>query len=138
MLMKKIKLIFLYLISFALSVLPVLIFFLCNTEKYFVNEGDRVKLSCGLILLTVIVFFKVIGKLKMPSRVALFGTVFIMCYLLESVLNDILVFSFLALLGEIMDSICQIFVRRERERIHTEKCARATAYEIKRSLSGRV
>ena len=134
----KIKLFVLYILSFSVSVLPVLIYFFSNADRYFIKEQDKVRLCSGLLLLTVIIFLKVIGKLKMPSRVAFFGTVFILCYLLESVLGDILVFTFLALVGEIMDSICQIFIRRTREKILVMKTAQATAYEIKRSLSGRV
>lgn len=134
----KIKLFVLYILSFSVSVLPVLIYFFSNADRYFIKEQDKVRLCCGLLLLTAIIFLKVIGKLKMPSRVAFFSTVFILCYLLESVLGDILVFTFLALVGEIMDSICQIFIRRTREKILVMKTAQATAYEIKRSLSGRV
>ena len=114
------------------------IYFFLNRERYFVTLPERVKLTTGLVCLGVIVLLKVMGKLKMPSRAVLFGLVFILCYLMESVLNDLLVFSFLALVGEIMDMICQVFVKRAKEEKATEKMAQATTAEITKILNGRV
>lgn len=136
--MKKLKIPLLYLLSFALSIFPVAIYFFLNRERYFVTLPERVKLTTGLVCLGVIVLLKVMGKLKTPSRAVLFGLVFILCYLMESVLNDLLVFSFLALVGEIMDMICQVFVKRAKEEKATEKMAQATTAEITKILNGRV
>lgn len=136
--MKKSKIPLLYCLSFVLSVLPVSIYFFVNSDRYIKTIPDRIKITAGLVILSVIVILKVIGKLKMPSRTVLFGFVFIMCFLLGRVLNDLIVFSFLALVGEILDSICQIYIRRERERILTEKAANATADKLKKILNGRV
>lgn len=136
--MKKSKIPLLYCLSFVLSVLPVSIYFFVNSDRYIKTIPDRIKITAGLVILSVIVVLKVIGKLKMPSRTVLFGFVFIMCFLLGRVLNDLIVFSFLALVGEILDSICQIYIRRERERILTEKAANATADKLEKILNGRV
>lgn len=136
--MKKSKIPLLYCLSFVLSVLPVSIYFFVNSDRYIKTIPDRIKITAGLVILSVIVILKVIGKLKMPSRTVLFGFVFIMCFLLGRVLNDLIVFSFLALVGEILDSICQIYIRRERERILTEKTANATADKLEKILNGRV
>lgn len=136
--MKKSKIPLLYCLSFVLSVLPVSTYFFVNSDRYIKTIPDRIKITAGLVILSVIVILKVIGKLKMPSRTVLFGFVFIMCFLLGRVLNDLIVFSFLALVGEILDSICQIYIRRERERILTEKAANATADKLKKILNGRV
>ena len=73
--MKKFKIPILYLLSFFASVAPVAIYFLVNKERYFVTVPDKVRLSAGLICLCVIVFLKVMGKLRMPSRAVLFGFV---------------------------------------------------------------
>ena len=136
--MKRFKIPLLYLLSFVLSVLPVLIYFFVHADRYFVTLPDKVKLTCGLVCLLVIMLLKVMGKLKMPSRAVLFGLVFIMCYLMERVLNDLLVFSFLALLGEILDMICLVFIRRAREEKIAEKTADKAAEKIERILNGRV
>ena len=136
--MKHFKIPILYLLSFVLSIAPVAIYFLANKERYFVTVPDKVRLSAGLICLCVIVFLKVLGKLRMPSRAVLFGLVCVLCYLLERVLNDLLVFSFLALVGEVLDMCCQAVIRREKEKKFAQKTAERTAVEIERVLNGRV
>ena len=78
------------------------------------------------------------GKLRMPSRAVLFGTVMIVCYLMERLLDDLLVFSFLALVGEILDMVCQHFIRKEREKRNAQRVAKATAQEVERVMNGRV
>ena len=136
--MKRIKIPLLYLLSLVLSILPVGIYFLVNLDRYCLTLHDRVKLTAGGVLLVFIVLLKVIGKLKMPSRVTVFLTVLILCYLLERVMADILIFTFLALIGELLDSACHILIRRERQRQLDEKSAEICAREINRALSGRV
>ena len=74
----------------------------------------------------------------MPSRAVLFGLVCVLCYLLERVLADLLMFSFLALVGEVLDMICQGIIKREKEKKFAQKTAERTAVEIERVLNGRV
>ena len=136
--MKHSKIPFLYFLSFVLSVLPVASYFFANVDRYVVTVPDRVKLSVGLVCLSVIVFLKVLGKLRMPSRAVLFGFVFVMCYLLERVLADMMMFSFLALVGEVLDMICQGIIKHEKEKKFAQKTAERTAVEIERVLNGRV
>ena len=136
--MKRFKMPILYALSFALSVLPVAIYFFANADRYFVTVSDRVRLSVGLVALCVIVLLKVMGQLRVPSRAVLFAFVMVMCYLLERVLDDLIIFSFLALIGEVLDMICQHFIRREKEKKLVEKTAERTANEIERVLNGRV
>ncbi len=136
--MKRFKIPILYLLSFVLSIAPVAIYFFANKERYFVTVPDKVRLSAGLVCLCVIVLLKVMGKLKMPSRAVLFGFACVLCYLLERVLNDLLVFSFLALVGEIFDMCCQVVIKREREKKFAQKTAQATTAEITKILNGRV
>ena len=136
--MKRFKIPLLYLLSFVLSIAPVGIYFFINADRYFVTLPDKVKITVGLACLVFIVFLKVMGKLRMPSRTVLFGFVMIMCYLMERVLDDLLVFSFLALVGEVLDLICQHFIRKAREERLLEKSAKRTAEEIERVLNGRV
>ena len=130
--------IILYALSFALSVLPVAIYFFANADRYFVTISDRVRLSVGLIALCVIVLLKAMGQLRVPSRAVLFAFVMVMCYLLERVLDDLIIFSFLALVGEVLDMICQHFIKKAKEEKLLQKSAERTANEIERVLNGRV
>ena len=136
--MKRIKLPLLYILSFLLSICPVAVYFIANREIYIQSVAEGVRLSGGIVLLLAIAFLKSVGKLKIPSRSVLFAIVFLLSYLLSSILNDLLVFSFLALIGEILDSICQIFIRRAKEERLLEKTASKTACEIERLINGRV
>lgn len=136
--MKRYKIPLLYVLSFVLSVLPVAVYFFANADRYFVTVPDKVRLTVGLVCLAVIVFLKIMGKLRMPSRAVLFGFVMIMCYLLERVLGDLMTFSFLALVGEVLDMVCQHYIRKAREEKQLEKSAKRTADEVERILNGRV
>ena len=136
--MKRLKIPLLYLLSLFFSVGPVLIYFLANLDKYVQTAPQGVKVSCGFALLFVIAFLKVIGKLKIPSRIYVFAIVFLLSYLLKDVLKDLIVFSFLALMGEMLDGVCQVFIRRERENRLIDKTAQKSAKEIKQAISGRV
>ena len=136
--MKQLKIPLLCLLSFALSVCPVAIYFWVNAHRYISTVPEGIRLGAGAVLLLGIVFLKVIGKLKVSSRTTLFGMVFVLCYLMQAVLNDLLIFTFLALCGEIMDSACQIFIRRARREQNAELSAKITAKEIERIVNGRV
>ncbi|MBQ7907285.1 MAG: hypothetical protein IJ309_04845 [Clostridia bacterium] len=136
--MNRLRLPLLYLLSFTLSLGPVLVYFFINLDKYVTSVADAVRLSFGGVIILGVVLLKVVGLLKMPPRIVLFALVFAGCYLLSSILNDLIIFSFLALIGEIGDSVCQIFIRREKERRLIEKTARATATALESSFTGRV
>lgn len=136
--MKRARLPLLYIASFLFTILPVLIYFLVNFEKYVSTTSDAVKLSFGGVILTVIIVLKVIGKLKIPSRVVLFSVLFLLGYLFSSIINDLLIFLFLALVGEILDAVCQIFIKREKAREEREAVAKETARAVGEALSGRV
>ena len=61
--------------------------------------------------------------------------VFLLTYLLEAILADLILLSGMALLGEVMDMIfIRPFVRRAREEITIKKTADATAEQVKAVL----
>lgn len=136
--MKYLKIPFLYLLSFVLSIGPVILYFVINREQYISTVSEAVKLALGFTILMGIVLLKVLGKLKLPSRIYLFGITFLLSYLLASILKDLIIFSFLALIGEILDSICQYLIRKAKENRAIEKAAEKHAEELGRVLNGRV
>lgn len=136
--MRRLALPLLYILSFVLSLGPVLVFFFINMGKYISTVEDAVRLSFGGVLILGVVVLKIVGLLRMPPRVVLFALIFAGSYLLHSIISDLIIFSFLALVGEIGDSICQIFIRREKERRSIEKTAQATATALEGRFTGRV
>ena len=136
--MKKIKIPILYLFSLFFSIGPVLIYFLANLDRYVQTSPQGIKVTCGFALLFIIAVLKVMGKLKIPSRIYAFAIVFLLSYLLKDVLRDLIIFSFLALIGELLDGVCQAMIVRAREERVATRVAERNADEIKKVLSGRV
>ena len=71
------RLILLEIASFIVSVAPLVVVFAINWDKYAETPADTVKLCFGGALIVVLLLLKVIGKLRMPSRIVFFGIVFI-------------------------------------------------------------
>lgn len=125
------RLFFLYLFSFIVSCAPIIICLIVNFDKYTKTPGDSVKLCFGGVIALIFVFLKVVGKLKIPSRIVLFGIIFLMSYLLEAVLDDMLLLSGMALLGEVVDALFfRGAIKRTKEAMHIGKTADATAGQV--------
>ena len=135
---KLFKLVLLHILSVVLSICPVMIFFFINLDLYVTTRYEGIKLASGGIVLLVIVILKVLGKLKIPSGIALYGIVLVLAYLLDAIIEDIIVFAFLALIGEILSTICNVVIKSQRKKLEREKTASVTAEEIKKIIgSGR-
>ena len=131
--MKKLKrnLVFLYIGSFLVSIAPLLAVLIARWNVYTKTPGDTVKLCIGGVICLFFIFLKVIGKLKMPSRIVLFGVVFALLYLLKAILDDLLLLSGMALAGELLDMLFfQMAIRRTKERILIEKTSTATSEKV--------
>lgn len=137
--MKLFKIVLLHILSVVLSICPVMIFFFINLDLYVTTRYEGIKLASGGVVLLLIVVLKVLGKLKIPSGIALYGIVLVLAYLLDAIIEDIIVFAFLALIGEILSTICNIVIKSQRKKLEREKNASVTAEEIKKIIgSGRV
>lgn len=131
--MKKMKrkLIFLYVGSFLVSIAPLLAVLIIRWGEYTKTPEDTVKLCIGGVICLFFIFLKVIGKLKMPSRIVLFGVVFILVYLLKAILDDLLILSGMALAGELLDMLFfQRAIRKTKENVFVEKTSEVTAEKI--------
>ena len=135
--MKRMKLPLLYILSVLLSVLPVLIYFIVNYDRYIRSVPEGIKLLFGAIFVIAILIIKALGFLKIKSSIAFFAGLLILSYLLESIISDIVVFSLLALVGEILSAVVRIFIRKEREKKSYQKTESAVKSAIE-SISGRV
>lgn len=127
----KLRLVFLYIGSFIVSVAPLLVILILRWNNYTKTPGDTVKLCFGGVICLFFVFLKVIGKLKMPRRIVLFGIVFLMAYLLKALMDDLILLSGMALAGEVLDLVCfQHFVKVTKENILIGKTADATSAKV--------
>ena len=131
----RLRLVLLYIGSFITCVAPLLVCFIVNWDKYTKTPSDTVKLCIGGILALFFLFLKVIGKLKMPRRIVLFGVVFIMAYLLQAIMDDMILLSGMALLGEFIDLVCfQGFIKKLKENILIGKTANATTDQVEQVI----
>lgn len=131
--MKKLKrkLVFLYVGSFLVSIAPLLIVFFMRWSDYTKTPEDTIKLCVGGLTCLFFIFLKVIGKLQMPRRIVLFGVVFILVYLLKAILEDLLILSGMALLGELLDMLLfQKNIKTIRENILIEKTSTVTTKKV--------
>ena len=127
----------LYTLSVLLSILPVAIYFIANREAYVSTRAEGIRLLFGGALALFVVVIKALGFLKIKSSIIVFLAMFVFSYLLESVISDLLVFSFLALTGEVMSMIVRIFINKEKEKIQEKKTEDVIENAILKS-SGRV
>ncbi len=132
--MKK-KLIVMQMFSFIVSILPIIITVIVNKNVYVKSVSDAVKLSIAGIICMIFIFLKVVGKLKIPKRIVTYGIVFIMAYLLDSLMGDILLLSGMAFIGELADAMLfAIPIKRLKEKILIEKTADATSDKVEELL----
>ncbi|MBO5287409.1 MAG: hypothetical protein J6B34_04715 [Clostridia bacterium] len=138
--MKKISIPLLYILSFIVTVLPLAIYLVLNYDKYVTEAPQAIRLSCGGVIIMIIFALKCLGKLKIPSRLTFFAIVLALAYFLEPLICDLVTLSFLALVGEVGDSIIQAIIRALRRKQQNEDVARESAKAIEVALrkTGRV
>ena len=135
--MKKVKIPLLYALSFICSIGPILTFFLINHKEYISTTPEKIKLLFGGALVVAILIIKSLGFLKIKSSLVFFGGAFLLSYLLESIIHDLLIFSFLALVGEVLAMVVRIFINREKKKRQEERNGQIVKEAIK-AVSGRV
>ena len=128
---KRALIVLLFICSFICSVAPITVYFAVNSEKYIKSPEDTFKLCLGGLICLGLIMLKVIGKLKLPSSTVAFGFLFLLSYLLKSITDDILIFSFLALVGDLADKIFfAIPISRLKKSIEYERSADVTVRKL--------
>ena len=128
---KRALIVLLFICSCICSIAPITVYFAVNSEKYIKSPEDTFKLCFGGLICLGIIMLKVIGKLKLPSSTVAFGFLFLLSYLLKSITDDILIFSFLALVGDLADKIFfAIPISRLKKSIEYERSADVTVRKL--------
>lgn len=127
----RVKLIFLQVCSFIVSIAPLIIILALKWNDYTETPSDTTKLCFGGIIIAVLVFIKAVGKLHMPNRIVFFGILFILSYLLQDLMKDFTLIMGMALAGEIIDHVFfQRLIKHTKEAIVIGKTADATSDKI--------
>ena len=132
---KRALIVLLFICSFICSIAPITVYFIVNSEKYIKSPEDTFKLCLGGLICLCLIMLKVIGKLKLPSSTVAFGFLFLLSYLLKSITDDLIIFSLLALIGDIADRlIFGIPIKRIKEKILIDKSADETERRMERVM----
>lgn len=132
----KVKLFFLTLLSCLVSAAPLCTVLVLKRGEYFKTVQDAFKLSVGGGILAVCLVIKLVGRFKMPRGIAGSGIIFVLAWLLEAVLADLMLLSGMYLIGEMLDfALFSWQIKRLRENMVTEKNAKATATEVEAVMS---
>ena len=132
--MKK-KLFFLYLGSFLVSVLPLVVFIAVRWNTYVRNvPAGAFRLTVGGVIACAILLLRIMGKLKIPSAftTSLFLSAF--CWAIQPLLNDLAVIFTLWAVGEALDMIFfRTAIRKTRKDKETTDTAQKLAEELKKA-----
>lgn len=132
---EKTKHFFLCVGGFFSSTLPLAALLGMKWDAYTAEPGSSIKLGFGAVAILILMVLKVLGKLKLPSRVTVMAIALVIVYLLEALLADITLILFVATIGEAVDSfLFSPFAKRCRERIERMKQADATADRVEELL----
>ena len=122
-------------LGFIFSTLPVVLCLIIKWNDYVSTVGEGVKLAFGAIFSLLCIAVMAIGKLRLPGGFVLFAFVFVISYLLEAVLRDMVLISFLAMVGAAVDSfLFSPLIKRERARLNIEKTADTTTRQVEAVL----
>lgn len=123
----KLALFLLSLGSLVATVAPLAVTVILKRAEYFTAPAQSVKLALGASLALFFIALKALGRIKIPRGVVGFGIVFLLSYLLESILKDLTLLSGMALLGECLDLLLfRSAIKRTKENIAVSKTASAT------------
>ena len=122
--------------GFLFSVLPLASLLLLRWERYTALPAGGVRLSVGGIFIALLLLLKVMGKLKLPSRLTVMTVALILAYLLEALLCDLTLVLWAALIGEALDTLVfSPLLTRARARLSRLTQADATADALASALN---
>lgn len=139
---QKKKLYSLYIASFIVSVLPLIIVVAFNFEHYTKTPKSTISLTVGGVMALILMGLKAINKLpKIASSPIKIGIVLLIVCLLEPLILDLKLFLVALFIGATLDSL--IFsgrIKNLKEEIMIDKTSTATAEKIEQVLKnlGRV
>ena len=127
-------------IGFAVCVLPLLITVYVKRREL-IAGGSGVRVSAGLLIVLVVALLAVLGKMKMPGRVVSVGAAFAVSWLLESLLDNLVLLLGVLFAGILMDAlVCETRVRKLKRTVermeNREDMTAATASALAQAMNG--
>ena len=127
-------------IGFAVCVLPLLITVYVKRREL-IAGGSGIRVSAGLLIVLVVALLAVLGKMKMPGRVVSVGAAFAVSWLLESLLDNLVLLLGVLFAGILVDAlVCETRVRKLQRTVermeNREDMTAATASALAQAMNG--
>lgn len=127
-------------IGYAVCVLPLLITVYVKRGEL-IAGGSGIRVSAGLLIVLVVALLAVLGKMKMPGRVVSVGAAFAVSWLLESLLDNLVLLLGVLFAGILMDAlVCETRVRKLKRTVermeNREDMTAATASALAQAMGG--
>ncbi len=134
----RLRLFAMFLLRMTVLVGPLCTVFAINRERYFATVAEGVSLAIGGGICVLFVMLLVLGVIKPPGALYMFGLVFLLSYLMKPILADLFLLSGIAFCSKlvdfvVMESIC----RATRARIGARTVASTTVAALDEVLSRR-
>lgn len=131
----RLRLMLLYLCRFSVLAGPLCGVLIANRARYFTTLSETVRIAVGGSICMLFVFLLVIGVLKPPGTLYMFGFVFLMSWLLSPLIKDLFLLSGVAFGSKFLDfAVFEPLVRATRAKIGIRKTAESTAGEVEEVL----
>ena len=127
-------------IGYAVCVLPLLITVFVKRGEL-IAGGSGFRVSAGLLIVLVVALLAVLGKMKMPGRVVSVGAAFAVSWLLESLLDNLVLLLGVLFAGILVDAlVCETRVRKLQRTVermeNREDMTAATASALAQAMNG--
>lgn len=100
------------------ALFPILIFTIVQWDEYFGKSSEYAfKNILGLAMMILIVSLAVAKKLKLANLLGISGLFTLMFYLLQQIINDLVVISFMVFIGSFLSKTITNPIMRKWERI---------------------
>lgn len=131
----RIRLVFLHIGSFIITILPLVVLMLINFDKYVDTTPKAWKFTIGGMLALVLITMKALDKLKFPNRIVGLGVVMVLTYLLQALLDDILLLLFMAFIGEFIDLVAfKTLIKKYKAELEREKTGDIVAEKVEAAV----
>ena len=131
----RLRLCVLFILRLALLIGPLCAVLIANRERYFTTATEVVQIAFGGMVCIVFVVLLLLGILKPPGKLFGFGFVFVMSWLLGSLLVDLFLLSGIAFFSVLIDvCVMEPLCRSTKGRIGRGKAAKTTATEVEEVL----
>lgn len=136
----KQKKIFLYVTSWVLRILPLVILFIVKWDTWVSESGTSTsvanfKLATGGVMVMFFIALAVMDKLPKPNGLIFPTILLIICYSLQSILQDLTLILAMYVLGGVLSLIVDQFIKDTKRKELLEDGAKANATEMKTILT---